>query len=77
MDNYKYKQGEVVEWNGGGIFNPPIYVRVCGVSTIPVAVLGHGYIVELTKPLPDYPYTHASAFECHLRGKNDQNSSCS
>lgn len=42
-------------------------VKVCGIASAPLPVLGRTYIVELAYgPIDNYPYTHVAAFECHL-----------
>lgn len=46
-------------------------VRVCGIASTGAPVIGLTYIVELLAPLPDYPYTHAAAFEVHLMDPSD------
>jgi len=62
-----FKQGEMCSWNPGveGIKDHP--VKVCGVATTGVPILGLTYIVEVLKPIENLNYTHVAAFECHLR----------
>lgn len=59
------KQGTEVEFKIGNVEGTGV---VCGVATIPQAVIGKGLILEIVRikttagPL-DYPYTHMVAFE--------------
>lgn len=44
-------------------------VKICGIGSNPVPVIGYSYVVELMfqhHEIKGYPYTHAIAFECHL-----------
>ena len=42
-------------------------VKICGLASSGHAVIGVSYVVELLKPIDGYEYTHAVAFECHLK----------
>ena len=54
------KNDTVLVWNPGtpGIVNHP--VRICGVATTGVPVLGLTYIAELLEPIEGYAYTHVA-----------------
>jgi hypothetical protein len=61
------KQGDQRIWNPrvDGIKDFP--VRIVGLAHSGVPILGLTYIVELSNPIKGYPYTHATAFEVHLK----------
>ena len=63
----KLKQGTVRMWYPGVPEIDGSPVIICGLASSGVPILGITYIVELSNPLKDYPYTHAVAFECHLK----------
>lgn len=61
-----FPQGTERLWNPGVPNIQDVPVKVCGLATTGVPVLGRTYIVELLKPIEGYEYTHAAAFEVHL-----------
>lgn len=61
------EMGSERRWNPGGDEIKDWPVKIVGLASNGVAVVGITYIVELLRPIPGYEYTHAAAFECHLR----------
>ena len=61
------KQGDIRTWEPGVREIGQMLVRVCGVASNGVPVLGLSYIVEPLSPIEGYEYSHAVAFECHLK----------
>lgn len=59
-------QGKEMTWNPRIEDIKDWPVRVCGIASIGVAMLGVTYIVELLRPIPGYNFTHAAAFERDL-----------
>jgi hypothetical protein len=60
------KQGDIRYWT----VEPNIHnvrIKICGLAAAPQARIGQPYIVELLEPIPDYEYSHAVAFEVHLK----------
>ena len=63
----KFGQGEIRQWHPGVPELGGMSVKICGLATNGVPILGLSYIVELLGPVPSYPYSHAVAFEAHLK----------
>lgn len=59
------EQGCVCKWapRNGKTYR----VKVCGVATNGVSILGKTMIVEMLTPIDGWPYTHAAAFERDLK----------
>ena len=60
------KQGNRKIWVPGVPELDGLVVKVVGIASNGVPVLGMTYIVELLQPIKGYEYTHTAAFECHL-----------
>ena len=60
----EYKQGDIVQIKNFTTFD--FCGKVCGQSISRLPILGMGYIIELSQPLIDYPYSHTIAYECYM-----------
>ena len=67
MNQPYYEHGTELIWTPGVPELDGIIVKVTGISTKGMAVLGVGYIIELPLALDHYHYTHCIAFDIHLK----------
>lgn len=65
----RLRQGQTRRWYPGVAYLDGIEVKIVGMASTGTPILGEGYVIELpvTLKIADYPYTHAVAFEGHLR----------
>lgn len=67
--NEPMEQGTKVEWNP--MVGWMATGKVCGIASNGVPIAGLSYIIELDDEykgkMPSYPYSHAVAFEVHLK----------
>lgn len=65
-----HAQGKRMLWRTPLSGVDPVEVTIAGIASTGVAVLGQTYIVKLPAEFhiagECYPYTHVTAFECHL-----------
>ncbi len=78
MHGHHYKLGTKCMWDtvntvDGVMEKVKIPVKIVGLATTGMPVIGVGYVIELPLKVPflDYPYTHTVAFECHLEEIHD------
>lgn len=60
MNEYKYKNGDLIEFENGVIKGKG---NIKGVAVIPAPVIGTGYIVEYTELSIEFPYSCIVVFE--------------
>jgi len=59
-----FKQGDIVQVKNFTSFD--FCGKVCGIANNKQPILGAGYIVELSQPLIEYPYSHILVYETYM-----------
>ena len=59
-----FKQGDIVKVTSFAPFD--FCGKVCGQGSNGSAILGKSYIIELSQPLIDYPYSHVITYELYM-----------
>ena len=64
MEKNLYTQGTKVFFDLGYLKGSG---KICGITDNGNPIIGHGYIIELSKPIESYPYTHIKVYNNQIK----------